>query len=210
MSMRFFLPLFLFASVIPLISAAQKEDTASSFAVSLQIHEGMERGGSFLLPAFEWEKGLHRLKAGFAVGPGYQGRKGAKGGEWAPGSEFNSRGAALSYGVRVWSPSNRVRIHAGLWFYYLGDSYQAEKGELDPRGREYASKQKASRMIWAGAPFLELEFRIGKGFSLGLGFQPLRYQRSTYEWEGENDSFRTGRAIEQQVFRQQVGARYRF
>lgn len=165
-------------------SFAQEDSSSSRFLLGLELQEGMERGGSFLSPTLEFERGVHRVGLGGIVGFAYRGKAGSRGSRWVKGRHIKFRGLSAGYGLRFWQASDRVSLRAGLIGYYFQDDYRQKKGDEDPLGNAYVQDHRAVRRSWAAAPSLTVEFDAGSTFSLGLGFQPFRYRWSSYRWEG--------------------------
>lgn len=208
-SRAFFIPFFLLL-LSPYTGSAQEGDSSlSQFGLSLEIQEGIDPTASILYPGIFWNSGLHQLKLGPVGGPGYQTQAGARGSEWLPSRGVRIRGAALSYGIRIWQASERVELQGGLNFYYLSDQHEGSKGNEDPGGEKYSFDHRARIVTLAGAPFFNVEFDLGEGFALNLGFQPLRYRYSEFRWEPENGDAQEGLLREHPFFLQHFGVSYR-
>lgn len=184
---RALLPI-LFFSVFTAPSFASKDSSSYRFILGLELQEAFERSTSFFSPTLEWEKGLHRAGIGAVIGFSYVAKAGTRGRQWVRGRQMNIRGVSLSYDLRFWRPSDRVTLRAGLIAYYFQDGSNKKKGDKDPLGKAYPSDHRALRRSWDAAPSIGVEFDVGSGFSLGLGFQPIRYRWSSFHWEGQGES----------------------
>lgn len=183
----------LFLCIVSLGLKGQKDSSASSdLFVGLGLHQGTQQGGSFLLPSVGWEKRGHRITLGAVLGASYVAKAGSRGGRWISSRNAAFRGANLSYDLRLWKPASTVRLRGGLASYYFFDAYSQQKGKEDPMGKSYAYEHEAYRRSFALAPSIAVEFLPGADFSLRLGFQPLRYQRSEYRWDPKGAAISKG------------------